>query len=106
MQNPVLAQLLAVALIVAIVALAVVAIPIRRGGAPISARGREERGWYGFIYANPDDPHLIVPKRLGLGWTINFGHRRAWQTVFGLLAFIAVSVVVYTLAGANGQSAH
>ncbi|MGI5245889.1 DUF5808 domain-containing protein [Dactylosporangium sp. CA-139066] len=104
MTDPVLAQLLAVALIVAIVALAVVVIPINRRGAPISARGgREDRGWYGFIYANPDDPNLFVPKRLGLGWTINFGHRRAWQAVFGLLAFIALSIVLGTLAGAHGR---
>ncbi|HTJ32152.1 MAG TPA: DUF5808 domain-containing protein [Dactylosporangium sp.] len=105
MTHPVLAQLLAVALIVAIGALAVVVIPINRRGAPISARpGREDPGWHGFIYANPDNPNLFVPKRLGLGWTINFGHRRAWQTVFGVLAFIALSIVISTLAGAHGRN--
>ncbi|MEU7868257.1 DUF5808 domain-containing protein [Dactylosporangium sp. NPDC049140] len=108
MTHPVLAQLLAVALVVAICALAVVVIPINRRGAPISARTRpgrrdDERGWYGFIYANPDDPNLLVPKRLGLGWTINFGHRRAWQAVFGLLAFIALSIVIGTVAGHQGR---
>ena len=104
MNHPVLAQLLAVALIVAIVALAVAVIPVNRRGAPISARGgREERGWYGFIYANPDDPNLFVPKRLGLGRTVNFGHRRAWQAVFGVLAVIALSIVLGTLAGAHGR---
>ncbi|GAA2328696.1 DUF5808 domain-containing protein [Dactylosporangium salmoneum] len=104
MTHPVLAQLLAVALIVAVVALAVVVIPVNRRGAPISARpSRDDRGWYGFIYANPDDPNLIVPKRLGLGWTVNFGHRRAWLAVFGVLAFIAVSIVIGTLAGAEGR---
>ncbi|MEV8510940.1 DUF5808 domain-containing protein [Dactylosporangium sp. NPDC051484] len=105
MTNPVLAQLLAIALIVAIVALAVVVIPINRRGAPISARGgRDERGWHGFIYANPDDPNLFVPKRLGPGWTINFGHRRAWQAVFGILAVIALSITLGTLAAAPGRS--
>jgi uncharacterized membrane protein len=104
MTHPVLAQLLTIALIVAVVALAVVVIPINRRGAPISARGgREERGWHGFIYVNPDDPNLFVPKRLGEGWTINFGHRRAWQAVFGVLAVIAVSIAVGTLAGAHGR---
>jgi uncharacterized membrane protein len=105
MTHPVLAQLLAIGLVVAIVALAVVAIPMKRGGAPISARGgREERGWHGFIYANPDDPNLFVPKRLGVGWTLNFGHRRAWQVVFGFLAFVALSIVLDTLAGAHGHN--
>ena len=50
-----------------------------------------------------DDPNLLVPKRLGLGWTINFGHRRAWQAVFGLLAFIALSIVIGTVAGHQGR---
>ncbi|MEV6925850.1 DUF5808 domain-containing protein [Dactylosporangium sp. NPDC051485] len=104
MTHPVLAQLLAVALIVAVVALVVVVIPVNRRGAPISARpGRDDRYWYGFIYANPDNPNLIVPKRLGLGWTVNFGHRRAWQAVFGVLAFIAVSIIIGTLASADGR---
>ena len=104
MTQSVLAQLLVVALFVAVVALAVVVIPVNRRGAPISARGgREERGWYGFIYANPDDPNLFVPKRLGPGSTINFGHRRAWQAVFGVLVFIALSIALGTLAGAHGR---
>src|SRR4051812_33308960 len=110
MTHPVLAQLLAIALIVAICALAVVVLPISRRGAPVSIRTRpgrrgrdEERGWYGFIYANPDDPNLFVPKRLGPGWTVNFGHRRAWQAAFGLLAFIALSIVIGTVAGHQGR---
>ena len=95
MTNPVLAQLLAIALIVAICALAVVVIPINRRGAPISARSRprgrrdEERGWYGFIYANPDDPNLVVPKRLGLGWTINFG-RPVVAALLGVILAIGI----------------
>ena len=27
----------------------------------------------GLFYVNPDDPAILVPKRLGIGWTINFG---------------------------------
>jgi uncharacterized membrane protein len=34
----------------------------------------DDRYWYGFFYNNPDDPNPLVPKRYGLGWTINFGH--------------------------------
>ncbi len=28
----------------------------------------------GVFYYNPDDPEPFVPKRFGLGWTVNFAH--------------------------------
>lgn len=35
----------------------------------------DDRYWYGGVfYHNPDDPALFVPKRFGLGWTVNLGH--------------------------------
>ncbi len=35
----------------------------------------DARHWLGgFIYNNPDDPDLMVPKRFGIGRTPNFGH--------------------------------
>lgn len=27
-----------------------------------------------FLYNNPDDPAVFVPKRYSSGWTVNFGH--------------------------------
>lgn len=30
--------------------------------------------WIGPIYNNPKDPNLFVPKRLGMGTTVNFAH--------------------------------
>lgn len=30
--------------------------------------------WSGAYYRCPEDPRLIVPKRKGVGWTINLGH--------------------------------
>jgi uncharacterized membrane protein len=106
MNHVVLAQLLAVALIVALVALAVVVIPVHRGGVPRSAQDTDPRGWRGFVYVNPDDPHLFVPKRLGQGWTVNFGHRRAWQAMVVLLAAAAVSVTLGTVFAASAHPAH
>jgi uncharacterized membrane protein len=99
----VLAQLLAIALVVAVVALAIALIPPRRGGVPVSIRDRkrrprdDERGWKGFIYANPDDPHLFVPKRIGPGYTLNFGHRGAWKLLFAVLGVIALGITLSTL---------
>jgi uncharacterized membrane protein len=86
--NVVLAQLLAIALVIAIVALAVVAIPVRRGGPPTSASGTDPRGWRGFVYLNPDDPALFVPNRLGPGRTLNLGHRWVWRSALLVLGVI------------------
>ncbi len=34
----------------------------------------DDRYWsWGFFYNNPDDPAVFVPKRYGMGWTVNFG---------------------------------
>ena len=45
--------------------------------------------WRGvFIYVNKDDPRYILPKRTGLGWTINFGQPMA--VVMLLLAIVAI----------------
>jgi len=35
----------------------------------------------GMFYYNPDDAALFVEKRFGLGWTVNFGHTRAWVLI-------------------------
>jgi uncharacterized membrane protein len=46
----------------------------------------DNRYWYGgFLYNNPDDPDLFVPKRFGLGWTINFSHPQAKLALIGML---------------------
>lgn len=46
--------------------------------------------WSGAYYRCPEDPRLIVPKRKGIGWTINLGHPKgkaslAMLVIFGLL---------------------
>ena len=51
---------------------------------------------FGLFYCNPADENLLVHKRLGIGFTINFAHRRAlvYVAVTGLLA---VSVIAGAL---------
>lgn len=41
----------------------------------------------GILYFNPDDPAIFVEKRMGLGWTMNFGNKWAW-----LFAIAAIGV--------------
>jgi uncharacterized membrane protein len=55
----------------------------------------DDRYWYaGVFYNNPDDPVLFVPKRLGLGWTLNFGHPQAKLVLTGILLLLLVLVLV------------
>ena len=53
----------------------------------------DDRHWLaGTIYFNRDDPRLLVPKKLGLGYgrTLNLGRPVAWLV---LLAPVAVAVL-------------
>ena len=46
--------------------------------------------WYlGSIYCNPQDPAIFVQKRIGFGYTINFGNRMSWLLLAGFVAGMA-----------------
>jgi uncharacterized membrane protein len=45
----------------------------------------------GMFYYNPDDPAFMVPKRIGIGWTLNFGHPISFII---LIAVIAVPFII------------
>lgn len=47
---------------------------------------------WGVIYSNRANPHFLVPKRLGFGFTFNFAHPRAKVYLLFLLASWAVIV--------------
>ena len=54
----------------------------------------DDRFWKaGLVYVNPGDPALFVPKRQGLGYTINLGHRAGQVVAAVLLLMIVVSIV-------------
>ncbi len=57
-----------------------------------------DRYWVGFFYNNPEDPDVIVPRRSGFGWTINFGHPQGKRFLIAMLLVILVSVVLSVLA--------
>lgn len=55
----------------------------------------DEHWVLGAFYFNPQDPSLIVPKRFGIGWTINHAHPIAWLTIGALIAFtIGFSILI------------
>ena len=55
---------------------------------------------WGMFYYNPEDPALIVEKRFGIGWTLNFGHRGAW-VFMGLIALVIGISIGMPLVGAH-----
>ncbi|HLY20611.1 MAG TPA: DUF5808 domain-containing protein [Bryobacteraceae bacterium] len=57
--------------------------------------GTPDECWkLGQIYYNPDDPALMVEKRFGVGYTINFGNRASWLLVAILLPAIFVPLLL------------
>ena len=54
----------------------------------------EDRMWLaGIFYCNPCDPSIIVPKRFGVGWTVNVGRPGGWAVIIGLLV-VTVGFVI------------
>lgn len=47
-----------------------------------------------------DDPRVIVPKGLGLGWSYNFARGAAWVLLLGMLGLVGLAVVQSVAAGA------
>jgi hypothetical protein len=64
------------------------AVLLRRGEKP------PEKGWSGPFYSNPDDPALFVPKRYGIGYTLNFSNPWCWVVMALILAAVAVPLVL------------
>jgi uncharacterized membrane protein len=44
----------------------------------------------GQFYYNPDDPAVVVEKRFGIGYTLNFGNRKSWLIMLAMLAPVAL----------------
>jgi uncharacterized membrane protein len=60
----------------------------------------DDRYWYaGVFYNNPDDPALFVPKRYGLGWTMNFGHPQSRLVLLGVLLLVLLPPLVVAILG-------
>jgi uncharacterized membrane protein len=56
-----------------------------------------DRCWKGgMIYYNPDDPALLVEKRFGIGYTLNFGNGRSWLVLVGIVLVPLILAVVLT----------
>ncbi|MHB1629310.1 MAG: DUF1648 domain-containing protein [Bacilli bacterium] len=56
----------------------------------------DDRFWKGGVfYYNPEDPAFWVPKRFGVGWTINFAHPGSWVVIAVFLLAVLSPVAVH-----------
>ncbi|WMJ79861.1 DUF1648 domain-containing protein [Clostridium sp. MB40-C1] len=55
----------------------------------------DDKYWkMGMFYVNKNDPAMIIEKRFGIGWTINFGNTKAIILFILLMIFIILSSVM------------
>lgn len=54
----------------------------------------DERWRLGVFYVNREDPSIVVPRRFGVGWAMNWGNPRSWGLVALLVAAVAAFVAV------------
>ena len=54
----------------------------------------EEEYWkWGFIYYNPADSRIFLPKRSGLGYTLNFAKPISIIIILSIIIFIALTII-------------
>jgi uncharacterized membrane protein len=61
-----------------------------------------ENAWRGVFYYDPADPSLFVPKRFGIGYTLNFANPWSW-VVLGLIFVVVLLPVVLTAISLHNQ---
>ena len=93
-------------ILIFVVTVTIVLARIGRGARSEAARGHAanqehgappESSWKaGIFYVNPDDPALFVPKRLGIGYTLNFAHPLSWL-ILGLSILAPLAVAAWVL---------
>jgi uncharacterized membrane protein len=72
------------------------------GRAPLTDGLADNSRWVlGMFYVNRDDPALLVEKRFGLGYTVNFGN----PVAVGLLALLLLAILVFAALSARLGSA-
>ena len=60
---------------------------------PAMSADEDARWRLGVFYAEADDPAVIVPKRFGMGWTLNWARPASWAMVAGLIALAVIAVL-------------
>ena len=64
---------------------------------PLTDGLADNRNWFlGVFYVNRDDPSILVERRFGFGYTLNFGNMKAVALIVG---FLAVMIAIAVAAG-------
>jgi len=93
--------LFAIAAVAVLLTLTVFFVAARRALRVDGSRGEIlDDGWkWGLIYDNPADPALWVPKRVGIGSTINLGHPWGWPMLIVVVGGSLLLIAAATMAG-------
>lgn len=64
------------------------------GGGTVGDRTADARWIGGLIYFDRRDPAILVEKRMGIGWTLNFGNLWSWVALAGIAVIVAIGPVL------------
>ena len=64
------------------------------GTAPVGDHTPDVCWKWGLLYVNPADPSILVEKRFGIGYTLNFGNRWTWVVLALLLIAPAAGLIL------------
>jgi uncharacterized membrane protein len=67
--------------------------PAGRGARAVNRDDDRDYRW-GLFYFNRDDPSMLVPKRFGIGWTLNLARPGTWL-IFGVPVAVVVIRVLF-----------
>jgi hypothetical protein len=89
----------------AALAIAAAALIARKAGAVAEAApglpGTAKARWFlGTFYYNPEDPAVLVAKRFGIGYTLNFARTAAWLILAAALLISVVAILLVRYTGA------
>lgn len=65
-----------------------------KDGKTIVNRDDDENYIGGMFYTNPSDPSLIIPKRVGIGWDLNYGNTKAKIFVIVVILILIITAVI------------
>ncbi len=74
-------------LVIVIVTIALILLMPKKEKPPDSA-------WSGPFYANRNDPSIFVPKRYGIGYTMNFGNPWSWFVLLLIVALATAPLII------------
>jgi uncharacterized membrane protein len=47
-----------------------------------------------FIYANKDDSNILIRKRYGISWNMNFGNPWTWCMICGMIFILSIAIYI------------